>query len=46
MKLYNPTVLLLRIHNIFKRLGAKREITEYRDLVVSYDRGILFRDNM
>lgn len=46
MKPYNPTVLLLRIQNIFKRLGAKREITEYRDLVVSYDRGILYRDNM
>lgn len=46
MKPYNPTLLILRIQNIFRRLGSKGEVTRYRDLVVSYDMGILFKDGI
>lgn len=43
-KPYSPTILLLRIQNIFKRLEAKTDIIKYRDLDVDMSRGLLVRD--
>lgn len=43
-KPYSPTILLLRIQNIFKRLETKTDIIKYRDLDVDMSRGLLVRD--
>ena len=40
-KPYNPTILLLRIQNIFKRMEHKIDNLRYRDLEVFPGRGIL-----
>lgn len=40
-KPYNPTVLLLRIQNIFKRMERKSEFYTYRDLEFFPGKGIL-----
>lgn len=40
-KPYHPTILLLRIQNIFKRLEKKVDFLEYRDLKVLPSKGIL-----
>ncbi len=40
-KPYNPTILLLRIANIFKRLDKKTNILKYRDLEVLQHKGTL-----
>lgn len=40
-KPYNPTILLLRIQNIFKRMEQKIDNLRYRDLEVFPGRGIL-----
>lgn len=40
-KPYNPTILLLRIQNVFKRLEQKISVLRYKDLEVIPNRGIL-----
>lgn len=44
-KPYSPTILLLRIQNIFKRLDNSTEVLKYKDLEVSLSRGILSKEN-
>lgn len=44
-KPYNPTILLLRIQNIFKRLDSTSEVLKYKDLEVSLSRGTLSTNN-
>lgn len=40
-KPYNPTVLLLRIQNIFKRMEVKTDNVKYNNLNVELSRGII-----
>ncbi len=40
-KPYNPTVLLLRIQNIFKRMENNRDALFYDDIIVNPQKGIL-----
>lgn len=40
-KPYNPTILLLRISNIFKRYESGSNITNYKDLKVNINKGII-----
>ncbi len=40
-KPYSPTVLLLRIQNIFKRLEPKKDKCKYQDLEVHLSKGII-----
>ena len=44
-KPYSPTILLLRIQNIFKRLNNITEVLKYKDLEVSISRGSLLDNN-
>ena len=44
-KPYSPTILLLRIQNIFKRLDNSTEVLKYKDLEVSPSRGTLSGNN-
>ena len=44
-KPYSPTILLLRIQNIFKRLDNITEVLKYKDLEVSISRGTLSGNN-
>lgn len=44
-KPYSPTILLLRIQNIFKRLDNSTEVLKYKDLEVSSSRGTLSGSN-
>lgn len=44
-KPYSPTILLLRIQNIFKRLEAKVDVVKYRGLEVNLSRGVLLKDD-
>lgn len=44
-KPYNPTILLLRIQNIFKRIDHKVDTLSYLDLEILPSRGILKRKN-
>ena len=44
-KPYSPTILLLRIQNIFKRLDNSTEVLKYKDLEVSTSRGTLSGNN-
>ena len=44
-KPYSPTILLLRIQNIFKRLDNSTEVLKYKDLEVSPSRGTLSGSN-
>lgn len=44
-KPYSPTILLLRIQNIFKRLDNSTEVLKYKDLEVSPSRGTLSCNN-
>ena len=44
-KPYSPTILLLRIQNIFKRLDNSTEVLKYKDLEVSISRGTLSGGN-
>lgn len=44
-KPYSPTILLLRIQNIFKRLDNSTEVLKYKDLEVSISRGTLSGNN-
>ena len=40
-KPYNPTILLLRISNIFKRCESVKEIIEYKNLKINLKKGIV-----
>lgn len=44
-KPYSPTILLLRIQNIFKRLDNSTEVLKYKDLEVSISHGTLSGNN-
>ena len=43
---YNPTILLLRIQNVFKRVNQVKDKLKYRDLDVYQNRGVLTKDNL
>lgn len=43
-KPYNPTILLLRINNIFKRMKKSFDYLEYKDLKIYPNKGIIVRD--
>lgn len=43
-KPYNPTILLLRINNLFKRIENKNDILTYNDLTVDPKKGIMKSD--
>ena len=43
-KPYNPTILLLRINNLFKRRENKNDILTYNDLTVDPKKGIIKND--
>ncbi len=43
-KPYNPTILLLRINAIFKRIENKNDVLTYNDLIVDPKKGIVKRD--
>lgn len=45
-KPYNPTILLLRIQNVFKRINQVKDKLKYRDLDVYQNRGVLTKDNL
>lgn len=45
-KQYNPTILLLRIQNVFKRVNQVKDKLKYRDLDVYQNRGVLTKDNL
>ena len=40
-KPYNPTILLLRINNIFKRMENKNDVLTYNDLILDPKKGII-----
>ncbi len=44
-KPYNPTILLLRINAIFKRLENNSEVVSYKDLIINMQKGIIKRNN-
>ena len=44
-KPYNPTLLLLRINNIFKRTNNTTDIYKYKDLEINIRRGVILKDN-
>lgn len=44
-KPYNPTILLLRIGNIFKRVQNNSSIQNYKDLSIHVQKGIITRGN-
>ncbi len=44
-KPYNPTILLLRIEALFKRLDQNKTALKYRDLTVNMSRGTLQKEN-
>lgn len=43
-KPYNPTILLLRIQNVFKRLNQVKDKIKYRDLIVYQNKGTLVKN--
>lgn len=43
-KPYNPTILLLRIQNIFKRIDASKDEMNYDGVIVNMSKGILSKD--
>ena len=43
-KPYNPTILLLRIQNVFKRLNQIKDKIKYRDLIVYQNKGTLVKN--
>lgn len=43
-KPYNPTILLLRINNIFKRLENSSDIIKYKGLEINMKKGIIVTD--
>lgn len=45
-KPYNPTILLLRINNIFKRLENKDIVCTYKDLIIDIKRGTVKKEDI
>lgn len=43
-KPYNPTILLLRIGTIFKRMEKRSVIESYKDLKINMQKGIILKD--
>lgn len=43
-KPYNPSILLLRINNIFKRINDINDTINYKDIVVSLSKGSIIKD--
>ena len=43
-KPYSPTILLLRIQNIFKRMETRLDVIKYKDLEVDFNRGTLSKN--
>ena len=43
-KPYNPSILLLRINNIFKRINDINDTINYIDIVVSLSKGSIIKD--
>lgn len=41
IKPYNPTILLLRISNIFKRCEQKLDIIKFKNLIININKGII-----
>mgnify|MGYP001704401686 FL=1 len=41
VKPYNPTILLLRISNIFKRCEQKLDIIKFKNLIININKGII-----
>ena len=41
IKTYNPTILLLRISNIFKRCEQKLDIIKFKNLIININKGII-----
>ncbi len=44
-KPYNPTILLLRIQNVFRRLETKIDLIKYRDLEVDISKSLLIKND-
>ena len=44
-KPYNPTILLLRIQNIFKRFNSQTNSLIYNNIIVNLSKGILQKEN-
>lgn len=44
-KPYNPTLLLLRINNIFKRIKNNSEIVDYKDIKINTKKGVIINKN-
>lgn len=45
-KPYNPTLLLLRINNIFKRMSYTSDTLTYKDLMINMQKGMIKKDNI
>lgn len=45
-KPYNPTLLLLRINNIFKRFNNTSDVIDYNGLKINLKKGVIFKDNI
>ncbi len=43
-KPYNPTILLLRINNIFKRVEDHSNLYSYKDLTINLQKGVITKD--
>ena len=44
-KPYNPTILLLRIQNIFKRINQNNNALKYKDIIVDLNKSELKKDD-
>lgn len=44
-KPYNPTLLLLRINNIFKRMSNQNDVIKYKDIEVNTRKSVITKDN-
>lgn len=44
-KPYNPTILLLRIQNIFKRINQNNNALKYKDIIVNLNKSELKKDD-
>lgn len=44
-KPYNPTILLLRISNIFKRCDSIKEIIDFKGIKINFSKGIITNNN-
>lgn len=44
-KPYNPTILLLRINAIFKRIGNNYNVINYENMVVNVKKGTIFKES-